>query len=84
MLNYCLLGRIYNSVVLSFLAVLSINKQGSCFLNTSCYTSHLLAFVKIVQLLVAQCAVLAANCRETEFLAEALKEIQDCFIVYKS
>jgi hypothetical protein len=84
LLNHHLLSRIYNSIVLSFLTVLSIDKQGGCFLNACCYTSHLSAFVKIAQLLVVQRAVLAANFGETEFLAEALKEMQDRFMVFKS
>ena len=84
MLDHRLLGRIYNSVVLSFLAVLGIDEQGSCFLNATHYTSYLSAFVKIAQLLIVQCAILAADCRETEFPAEALEEMQDRFIVYES
>ena len=84
LLDHRLLGRIYDSVVLSFLAVLGIDKQGSCFLDATRYTSHLSAFVKIAQLLVVQCAVLAADCGETEFPAEALEEMQDRFMVYES
>ncbi|KAL5344188.1 hypothetical protein ACLOAV_010850 [Pseudogymnoascus australis] len=84
LLDHRLLGRIYDSVVLGFLAVLGIDEQGGCFLDASRYTSHLSAFVKIAQLLVAQRAVLAADCGETEFPAEALEEMQDRFMVYES
>ncbi|KFY19400.1 hypothetical protein V493_07975 [Pseudogymnoascus sp. VKM F-4281 (FW-2241)] len=84
LLDHCLVGKVYDSIVLGFLAVLGINEPSGCFHDACHYTSYLSAFVKIAQLLVVQRAVLAADSSETEFLAEALEEMQDRFMVYES
>jgi hypothetical protein len=84
LLNHCLIGKIYNSIVLGFIAVLSINKRRDGFHNACNFTSKLSAFIKMAQLLVLQQAVVAAECEETQFPSEALDEIQDRFMVLES
>ena len=71
------MGKIYDSVVLGFITILSIDKGQDSFYNTCNFTSKLSAFVKIAQLLILQRAVVAAECRETEFPSDALDEMQD-------
>jgi hypothetical protein len=53
-------GNYFNSVVLSFLAVLGINKNSSSvFYSLISYLPNLLKFIKIAQILVVQRLVLA-------------------------
>jgi hypothetical protein len=52
LLNYCLMGKIYDSIVLGFIAVLGINEARDGFHDACNFTSKLSAFIKIAQLLV--------------------------------
>jgi hypothetical protein len=70
LLDHRLMGKIYDSAVLGFIAVLGINEEGNGFHDACNFTSKLSAFVKMAQLLVLQRAVVAAECRETEFPVE--------------
>jgi hypothetical protein len=62
LLDHRLMGKIYNSAVLGFIAVLGINEEGNGFHDACNFTSKLSAFVKMAQLLVLQRAVVAAEC----------------------
>ncbi|KFY89491.1 hypothetical protein V500_05648 [Pseudogymnoascus sp. VKM F-4518 (FW-2643)] len=84
LLDHCLMGKIYDSIVLGFIAVLSINEGRDGFHNACNFTSKLSAFIKMAQLLVLQRAVVAAECGETQFPSEALDEMQDRFMVLES
>ncbi|KAE9381022.1 hypothetical protein N431DRAFT_449748 [Stipitochalara longipes BDJ] len=78
------MGKIYDSIVLRFIAVLGINEVRDGFHDAYNFTLKLSAFVKMAQLLVVQRAVVAAECEETQFPSEALDEMQDCFMVLES
>jgi hypothetical protein len=84
LLDHRLMGDLYDSVIVGFLAVLGIDKAREGFQEATTYTSHLSAIVKIAQLLVLQRAVVAAETGETEYPAEMLEVMQDRFIVYGS
>lgn len=84
LLDHHLVGRIYDSAVLGFVAVLGINDARDGFHDANTFTSKLSAFIKMAQLLVLQRAVVAAECRETEFPSEALDDMQDRFMVFES
>jgi hypothetical protein len=84
LLDHRLLVKIYDSGVIGFIAVLGINEGGDGFHDACNFTSKLSAFVKMAQLLVLQRAVVAAECRETDFPSEALDEMQDRFMVLES
>ncbi|KFZ07677.1 hypothetical protein V502_09852, partial [Pseudogymnoascus sp. VKM F-4520 (FW-2644)] len=84
LLDHCLMGKIYDSIVLGFIAVLGINEGRDGFHNACNFTSKLSAFIKMAQLLVLQRAVVAAECGETQFPSEALDEMQDRFMVLES
>jgi hypothetical protein len=51
LLDHALYKDIYDSVIVGFLAVLGIKKDG-CFSEATNYTSYLSAFIKMAQLLV--------------------------------
>jgi hypothetical protein len=84
LLDHCLMGKIYDSIVLGFIAVLGINEGRDGFHDACNFTSKLSAFIKMAQLLVLQRAVVAAECGETQFPSEALDEMQDRFMVLES
>jgi hypothetical protein len=71
LLDHALLGNIYDSVIVGFLAVLGINSQGA-YHNPPTYTSSLSAFVKVAQLLVVQRSVLAVEKDEVDYPADIL------------
>jgi hypothetical protein len=52
LLNHCLIRKIYDNIVLRFIAVLSINKGRDGFHNTYNFTLKLSAFIKIAQLFI--------------------------------
>jgi hypothetical protein len=68
--------------VLSFLAVLGINKSpSSVFYSLLSYSPNLSKFVKIVQILVIQRSVVAAEEGEVEYPSYILDKIREQFIV---
>jgi hypothetical protein len=81
LLDHALYKDIYDSVIVGFLAVLGIRKEG-CFSEATNYTSHLSAFIKIAQLLVIQRSVLAVELDEVDHAADILDMMQDRFMVY--
>jgi hypothetical protein len=74
----------YDSTVVGFFAVISINEERKGFHEPENFTHHLSAFIKIAQLLVMQRAVVAADSGEAEFPGELLDEMQDRFMVSSS
>ena len=84
LLDHRLMGDLYDSVILGFLAVLGIDRARQGFQEAITYTTHLSAMVKIAQLLVLQRAVAAAETGETEYPADMLEVMQDRFMVYGS
>jgi hypothetical protein len=85
LLNYTIQGDYFKSVVLSYLAVLGINKSpSSVFHSLLSYSPNLLKFIKIVQMLVVQQLVVAAEEGEVEHLLDMLDKIRERFIVHRS
>jgi hypothetical protein len=71
--------------VLSFLAILGINKSpSSVFQGPLSYSPNLSKFVKIAQMLVVQQLVVAAEESEVEHPFYMLDEIRERFIVQES
>jgi hypothetical protein len=71
--------------VLSFLAVLAINKSSRhVFCSLLSYSSKLLKFIKIAQILVVQQLVVATKEGEIEHLSAMLDKIREQFIVQGS
>jgi hypothetical protein len=69
-------------VVLSFLAVLGVDKSpSSVFHSLLSYLPNLSKFIKIVQMLVVQRLVVAVEEGEVEHLLDMLDEIRERFIV---
>ena len=85
LLDHPLYGDIYESLVVGFFAVLAIEepRDGSRprLSEAVNYTTHLSAFVKISQLLVAERALLAVERDEADYPAHALEAMQRRFIV---
>jgi hypothetical protein len=84
LLDHRLMGNLYDSIVVGFLAVLGIDKAAEGFEEATSYTSHLSALIKMAQLLVVQRAVVAAETGETEYPAQMLEVMQDRFMTYGS
>jgi hypothetical protein len=81
LLNYTLQGDYFKSAVLSFLAVLGINKSPSgVFCSLLSYLPNLSKFIKIAQMLVVQRAVVAKEEGEVEYLSDLLKDMQQQFL----
>ncbi|KFY28076.1 hypothetical protein V491_00648 [Pseudogymnoascus sp. VKM F-3775] len=79
LLDHALYKDIYDSVVVGFLAVLGIRKDG-CFSEATNYTSYLSAFIRMAQLLVIQRSVLAVELDEADHAADILDVMQDRFM----
>ncbi|KAL5347577.1 hypothetical protein ACLOAV_006985 [Pseudogymnoascus australis] len=84
LLDHRLMGDIYDSIVVGFLAVLGIDKSAEGFQEATLYTPRLSALIKLAQLLVVQRAVVAAESGETEYPAQMLEVMQDRFMTYGS
>ncbi|KFY27816.1 hypothetical protein V493_03286 [Pseudogymnoascus sp. VKM F-4281 (FW-2241)] len=83
LLDHALYKDIYDSIIVGFLAVLGIRKDG-CFSEATTYTLYLSAFIKIAQLLVIQRSVLAVKLDEVDHVADILDVMQDRFMVYRT
>lgn len=81
LLDHALHKDIYDSIIVGFLAVPGIRKDG-CFSEATAYTSYLSAFIKMAQLLVIQRSVLAVELDEVDYVADILDVMQDRFMVY--
>jgi hypothetical protein len=84
LLDHCLNGPIYDSVVVGFLAVLGINTKVNGFYEATSYTPHLSALVKMAQLLVLRQAIATKEAGECQHPAQALEEMQERFMVYNT
>lgn len=88
LLDHALFNTIYDSIVVVFMAVLSIRDprsvidQNATFSGSLHYTPHLSAFIKMAQLLVIQRAVLAVDRGEVLHVADMLNAMQERFMVY--
>ncbi|KFY31540.1 hypothetical protein V493_01012 [Pseudogymnoascus sp. VKM F-4281 (FW-2241)] len=80
LLDHALYKDIYDSIIVGFLAVLGIRKDG-CFSEATTYTSYLSAFIKMTQLLVIQRSVPAVELDEVDYVADILDVMQDRFMV---
>jgi hypothetical protein len=89
LLDHKLYGDIYDSIIVSFLAVMGI-RQDVTSSNTQKlseaaeFTPKLSALIKMGQLLVAERALLAVELDEADFPAHALEEMQDRFMTKDS
>jgi hypothetical protein len=82
LLDHILRGDHFESVVLSFLAVLGINgKPGGIFTSPMSYSPDLSKFMKIAQMLVVQRAVSAADAGEVEHPSDLLDEMRERFMM---
>jgi hypothetical protein len=82
LLNHTLKGDHFESVVLSFLAVLGIDENlGGVFRGPLSYSPDLSKFIKIAQMLVVQQSVFAAEDGEVEHPSDMLDEIRERFMV---
>lgn len=82
LLDHTLRGDHFESVVLSFLAVLGIDETTrSVFRSTLSYSPDLSKFIKMAQMLVVQRAVHAAEHGEVEHPSDLLDEMRERFMV---
>lgn len=85
LLNHTLRGTHFESVVLSFLAVLGVDEKPGCvFRGPLSYSPDLSKFIKIAQMLVVQRAVLAAEDGAVEHPSDMLDEMRERFMVRRS
>jgi hypothetical protein len=77
LLNYTLQGNYFKSIVLSFLAILGINKNpSSIFYSLLSYLPNLFKFIKIAQILVVQYTVVVKKKGKVKYPSNLLKEMQ--------
>ncbi|KAF3031497.1 hypothetical protein E8E11_000866 [Didymella keratinophila] len=82
LLDHTLRGDHFESVVLSFLAVLGIDeKPGEVFRSPLSYSPDLSKFIKMAQMLVVQRAVTGAEQGEAEHPSDILDEMRERFMV---
>jgi hypothetical protein len=84
LLDQKLHSKITESIVVGFLAVLSINRERTGFDNPVTYNLKLSTLVKIAQLLITQQAITKSKAGHTKFLNKLITKMQDRFIVYSS
>jgi hypothetical protein len=82
LLDHTLKGDHFESVVLSFLAVLGIDENpGGVFRGPISHSPDLSKFIKMAQMLVVQRSVFAAEDSEVEHPSDMLGEIRERFMV---
>jgi hypothetical protein len=82
LLDHTLKGDHFESVVLSFLAVLGIDESpGGVFRGPLSYSPDLSKFIKMAQMLVVQGSVMAAEEGEVEHPSDMLDEMREQFMV---
>jgi hypothetical protein len=82
LLDHTLKGDHFESVVLSFLAVLGIDENpGGVFCGPLSYSPDLSKFIKMAQMLVVQQSVLAAEEGEVDHPSDMLDEMRERFMV---
>jgi hypothetical protein len=81
LLDHTLRGDHFESVVLSFLAVLGIDESpGGVFRSPLSYSPDLSKFIKMAQMLVVQRAVVAKEEGEVEYPSDLLEEMRQRFL----
>lgn len=84
LLDHTLKGDLFESTLVGFLAVLSINVPKQILQDACDYTSKLSGLIKIGQVLVVQRSVLAASEGEVEHPADLLDEMRERFMIHGS
>jgi hypothetical protein len=84
LLDHKLHGKLTDSIVVVFLAVLGINSNRDGFDDAVLYTAKLSGIVKLAQLLVVQYAVVESKAGRAQFPDKLVSELQDRFMVYGS
>ncbi|KAI8710673.1 hypothetical protein NCS52_01548100 [Fusarium sp. LHS14.1] len=89
LLDHKLYGDVYDSIVISFLAVMGIRRDATSgnaqkLFEAAEFTPKLSALIKMGQLLVAERALLAVELDEADVPAYALEEMQDRFMTKDS
>lgn len=84
LLDHTLQGDLFESTLVGFLAVLSIDCQKRVLQDASAYIPKLSALIKIGQILVIQRSVLAAEEGDVEHPANLLDEMRERFMIYGS
>jgi hypothetical protein len=85
LLNHTLQGNHFKSVVLSFLAVLGIDKDpGGVFRGPLVFLPDLSKFIKMAQMLVVQQSVVAAKEGKVKHPSDMLDEMREQFLVRES
>jgi hypothetical protein len=82
LLDHDLRGDLFESAIVGFLAVLSVDKEKGVFREPCTYTSMLSGFIKIGQLLVVEKAVRAAEMGMVQHPSEVLDEMRDRFLAH--
>jgi hypothetical protein len=83
LLDHTLKGDLFESTIISFLAVLGVDPERQRFWDPYYYTTYLSSLVKIAQMLVAEQAVQMANQGHVGHPADALDEMRDRFLVFE-
>ena len=82
LLNHTLTGDIYESVIVGFFAVASVDEDKRILREAHNYGLVLSGFVKMAQMLVIQRAVVGAERGEAAYPADLLDEMRDRFLLY--
>ena len=83
LLDHDLAGDLFESVVVGFLAVDAIDADKMILQEACLYAPKLSVFIKIVQMLVIQKAVVAADAGKVEHPAHYIDEMQERFMLYR-
>jgi hypothetical protein len=84
LLDHPLKGDLFESAIVGFLAALGIDSNKDILMEAYSFTPHLSAFVKVSQMLVVQCAVLAVEDGTRDSPADLLDEMRDRFMIHGS
>jgi hypothetical protein len=84
LLDHCLKGNVYDSLVVGFLAAIGINVKENGFYDPTNYTTKLSALIKLAQIMVLQQAIRAVDLGKAEFPADLIDEMQTRFVAYGS
>ncbi|KAJ5605378.1 hypothetical protein N7510_008149 [Penicillium lagena] len=82
LLDHELKGDIYESVVVGFLAALSIDVENLTYRDPEHYTPFLSAIIKMSQLLVAQRAVQLVDDGQVAYTGDMIDEMRERFLVF--
>jgi hypothetical protein len=83
LLDHALKGDLFESTVISFLAVLGVDIERETFREPYGYTSNLSALIKIAQMLVVELAVQIADNSLIAYPTDALDNMRERFLLYR-